>query len=176
VALIVGRYDYHGPVMTVTAEGGHVFAQLGAQPKFEIFAKTDREYFWKVVDARITFELDSSGKVVSATHDQNGHTFSASRIPDVAEFKLSDSQADALLGDYDIGGSGKMTISRDAGRLYTQITGQPKLELGARSGTEFFLRQWDAQLSFLTDKNGKVTGVISHQNGQDHAWPRLAAP
>ncbi len=176
VASIVGRYDYHGPILTVTADGGHIFAQLGVQPKFEIFAKTDTEYFWKVVDARVTFERDPSGKVVSATHEQNGHTFSAPRIQDVAEISLSEAQAAALVGDYDVGGSVKMTISRDAGRLYTQLTGQPKFELGARSDTEFFLRQWNAQLSFIKDQSGKVTGVISHQNGQEHNWPRLATP
>ncbi len=176
VAAIVGRYDYNGPIMTVTEEDGRVFAQLGFQPKFEIFAKSDTEYFWKVVDAHVTFVRDPAGKVVSATHDQNGHTFSAPRIQDVVEMKLSDSQADALVGDYDLGESNRMTISRDAGRLYTQIAGQPRFELGAQSDTEFFLRQWDAQLTFIKDKNSKVTGVVSHQNGKDHEWPKLVNP
>jgi hypothetical protein len=36
LSAIVGRYDYKGPVLTVTQEGDRVFAQLGAQPKFEI--------------------------------------------------------------------------------------------------------------------------------------------
>jgi hypothetical protein len=69
-----------------------------------------------------------------------------------------------------------MTISREEGRLYTQIVGQPRFELGAQSDTEVFLRQWDAQLTFIKDKSGKVTGVVSHQNGKDHTWPKMVNP
>lgn len=51
LAAVVGRYDYRGPVLAVTEEDGHVFAQLGLQRKFEIFPKSDHEFFWKVVNA-----------------------------------------------------------------------------------------------------------------------------
>jgi hypothetical protein len=37
------------------------------------------------------------------------------------------------------------------------LKGQPKLELGATSATELYLRQWDARLTFIKDPNGKVT-------------------
>jgi hypothetical protein len=69
-----------------------------------------------------------------------------------------------------------MTISRDSGRLYTQLKGQPKLELGATSATELYLRQWDARLTFIKDPNGKVTRVVSHQNGKDSEWPKMTRP
>jgi hypothetical protein len=65
-----------------------------------------------------------------------------------------------------------MTISLDSGILYTRLGGQPRLELGATSGTELYLRQWDARLTVEKDAAGNVTGVVSHQNGMDHRWPR----
>jgi hypothetical protein len=128
------------------------------------------------VDARVTFVKDADGKVVSSTHDQNGRTFSASRIKDVVDATLDDTQTDSMLGDYDAGPSLRMTISRDASRLFSQLTGQPKFELGALSDTEFYLKQWNAQLTVIKDGSGKVTGVISHQNGANHEWPKLATP
>jgi CubicO group peptidase (beta-lactamase class C family) len=176
LAAIVGRYDYKGPILTVSREGERVFAQLGAQPKFEIFPKSETEYFWKVVDAKVTFVKDANGRVVSATHSQNGHVFSAPRIPDAVEVNLDAAQQGELLGDYDVGSSVIMTISRDSDHLYTQLTGQPKLELGATSATELYLKQWDAQLTFVKDPSGKVTSVISHQNGKDHEWPKIGKP
>ena len=39
----------------VTVENGHLFAQLTGQPKFELFASGEKEFFYKVVDAQITF-------------------------------------------------------------------------------------------------------------------------
>jgi CubicO group peptidase (beta-lactamase class C family) len=172
ISAIVGRYDYTGPVMTITREGDRVFAQLGVQPKFEIYPLSPTEFFWKVVDAKVTFVKDSSGKVVSATHSQNGHVSTNPRLPDVAEYTLGPAETQALLGDYDVGPSVKMTISLDSGILYTRLGGQPRLELGATSGTELYLRQWDARLTVEKDAAGNVTGVVSHQNGMDHRWPR----
>jgi CubicO group peptidase (beta-lactamase class C family) len=78
---LVGKYDYgNGAVLTVTREGNQLFAQLTGQPKFEIFPQSDAEYFWKVVDAQVTFVKDAGGKVTKAIHHQNGHTIDAPRI------------------------------------------------------------------------------------------------
>jgi hypothetical protein len=146
------------------------------QKKSEIFPKSESEFFWKVVDAHVTFVKDAAGKVVSATHNQNGRIISAPRIPDVAEIELDDSQTDPILGDYDAGSAVRMTISRDAGRLYSQLTGQPRFELGASTASELYLKQWNAQLTVVRDTDGRVTGVISHQNGKDQIWPKLSKP
>jgi CubicO group peptidase (beta-lactamase class C family) len=78
---LVGKYDYgNGAVLTVTREGNRLFAQLTGQPKFEIFPKSETEYFWKVVDAQVTFVKDAIGKVTKAIHHQNGRTFDAPKI------------------------------------------------------------------------------------------------
>jgi serine-type D-Ala-D-Ala carboxypeptidase/endopeptidase len=45
-----------GMTLTVTREGAQMFAQLTGQPRFEIFAEKEREFFFKVVDAQLTFE------------------------------------------------------------------------------------------------------------------------
>lgn len=78
---LVGKYDYgNGTVLTVTCQSNHLFAELTGQPEFEIFPKSETEYFWKVVDAQVTFVKDGAGKVTKATHHQNGQTFDAPKI------------------------------------------------------------------------------------------------
>jgi hypothetical protein len=47
------------------------------------------------------------------------------------------------------------------------VPGQPKIELLAESGTEFFVTEVDAQPSFVKDERGEVTGLVLHQNGRD---------
>lgn len=78
----VGRYDYGGgkAVMTITRDGDRLFAQLTGQPKFEIFPKSETEFFWKVVNARVTFVKDENGQVTNAIHEQSGRKFDAPRI------------------------------------------------------------------------------------------------
>jgi hypothetical protein len=173
---IVGRYDYRSAVLVVTQEGDRVFAQLGGQPRFEIFPRSDTEFFWKVVDAQVTFVKDASGKVVSANHHQNGQTIHAPRLADVTEIKLEEARTESLLGDFDFKPVGKMTISRAGGRLYAQLTGQPKLELGATTDTEFFVRMVNAQLTFVRGADGKVTKIVLHQGGQNYEMPKIEQP
>ncbi len=79
---VVGKYDYgQGQmILTVTRDGDRLFAQMSGQPKFEIFPKSDTEFFWKVVDAQITFVKDDKGKVIKAIHHQGGHTLEAPKL------------------------------------------------------------------------------------------------
>jgi tetratricopeptide (TPR) repeat protein len=55
----VGRYELAPTFsITITREGNHLFAQATNQQKFEIFPKSETEFYYKVVDAQITFETD----------------------------------------------------------------------------------------------------------------------
>ena len=77
----VGEYDYgHGAILTVTKEGNRLFAQLTGRPKFEIFAKSETEFFWKIVNAQVTFVENEEGKVIKAIHRQGGNELEAPKI------------------------------------------------------------------------------------------------
>jgi len=55
----VGEYELTPAFkMAVTREGSRIFVQATNQPRFEIFAESESEFFLKVVDARITFLKD----------------------------------------------------------------------------------------------------------------------
>jgi len=77
----VGRYELApGFLLTVTRAGDRFFAQATSQPKIEIFAETERDYFLKGVDAQITFATDSHGRVTGLTLHDNGRALSVKRI------------------------------------------------------------------------------------------------
>ena len=70
---LAGKYHYvEYCVLTVTRKGNHLFAQLTGQPKYEIFPKSATEFFWKVVDAQVTFVKDATGTTGEAIHHQDG--------------------------------------------------------------------------------------------------------
>ena len=60
----VGRYQLAPDARRdVHARGqGHFFTQISGQPRFEIFATSPREFFLKVVEAQLTFEVDANGR------------------------------------------------------------------------------------------------------------------
>ena len=43
--------------------------------------------------------------------------------------------------------------------------GQPKVELFAVSETKFFLKDVDAEVEFVADASGRVTGLVLRQDG-----------
>ena len=77
----VGRYQLApAAIITMTREGGRLFTQLTGQPRFEIFAESDQQFFLKVVDAQLTFEIDSAGKAVAVVLHQNGRDLRGTRV------------------------------------------------------------------------------------------------
>ncbi len=69
----VGEYRFAPQFsIQVTREGGRLFAQATNQPRIELFAEQETEFFLKVVDAQVTFVKDSSGKTTAMILHQNG--------------------------------------------------------------------------------------------------------
>jgi D-alanyl-D-alanine-carboxypeptidase/D-alanyl-D-alanine-endopeptidase len=77
----VGRYQLAPNfILTITREGGSLFAQATGQPKAQIFPESEREYFLKVVDAQISFESGSDGRAAALVLHQNGMDHRAQRV------------------------------------------------------------------------------------------------
>lgn len=67
------------------------------------------------------------------------------------------------VGDYQITPSILIAITMEGGKLMLQIAGQPKMEIFAESETDFFLKNVDAQVSFVKDSTGAVTQLLFKQ-------------
>ncbi len=77
----VGRYQLRPElVITITRQQAKLFAQLTGQPSFEVFASGEREFFYKVVNAQLTFEVDAQGRAIAVVLHQNGQSPRAPRI------------------------------------------------------------------------------------------------
>jgi CubicO group peptidase (beta-lactamase class C family) len=67
-----------------------------------------------------------------------------------------------------------LTFSREGSTLYTQATGQSRLEIVPTSDSTFALTAVEASVTFHTTDDGTVEGVTLHQGGQDQHATRLA--
>ncbi len=69
----VGHYELQpGFVFQVTREGDQLFAQLTGQPRFEVFPESETKFFYKVVDAQLTFVKGADGSVSNLILHQFG--------------------------------------------------------------------------------------------------------
>ena len=77
----VGRFELAPNfVITITREGTRLFLQATNQPRFELFAESERKFFLKEVDAQVTFEVDEKGRAARLILHQAGANQPAKRI------------------------------------------------------------------------------------------------
>lgn len=81
--------------------------------------------------------------------------------------QLSEAVYGDYAGDYELAPNFIITITLENGKLMSQATGQPKVELYSSSPTEFFLKVVDAQITFEKNQDGQVKQLILHQNGRN---------
>ncbi|MEZ5052939.1 MAG: serine hydrolase [Chitinophagales bacterium] len=73
---LCGSYDLGGGfLLSVTAEGSQLFIQATGQAKFPVYPTSDTEFFWKIVDASVTFETNEDGSISGITLHQGGDYF-----------------------------------------------------------------------------------------------------
>jgi CubicO group peptidase (beta-lactamase class C family) len=70
-------------------------------------------------------------------------------------------------GEYQLVPGFSLTVTRDGDKLFVEATGQSRLQVYPESETEFFYRVVDAQISFVKDAEGRITGLVLHQGGRD---------
>ena len=80
---------------------------------------------------------------------------------------------DALAGKYQLAPGFILTVTREGDGLFTQATGQGKIQIYPESETEYFLKVTDAQITFVKDDQGKFSKLILHQMGRDMPAPRV---
>jgi hypothetical protein len=90
------------------------------------------------------------------------------------EITLDAKILDRYVGTYQMDRWVLKSVSRDGGRSYVELTGQPKFEVFPESERKFFLKVVDAQLTFDVDAQGAATRVTLHQNGNDIPAKRLS--
>lgn len=174
----VGYYELQpGVLFHITRNGPCLFVKLADQPAFPVYPKSETRFFYKVVDAQLTFSKDENGKVTSLTLYQNGIDQTAKRMPPDfkppkkkekrVEVKIDLNILKDYVGKYELAPGQIFDVKLVNGKLMVQLTGQPRSEVFAESRTEFFYKVVDAQITFVRDDQGKVTRLVLHQSGTD---------
>lgn len=77
-----GRYEITPTfILTVRPDGGRLFIQATAQQEFEVYAESDTEFFYRVVNAQISFARPEGGAAPSLVLHQNGRDMPGKRLP-----------------------------------------------------------------------------------------------
>jgi hypothetical protein len=90
----VGHYELIPTlILAVTREGTQLFVQATGQTRAAVYPKSDTEFYYKMVDAQITFEADAQGQTNALILHQNGRDQHAKRIDEATAKQLEDTVA-----------------------------------------------------------------------------------
>ena len=175
-------------IFTVTRDGNKLFARLTGQQSYELHPYSDRDFFYTIVAAQLSFVVGADGKASAVVLHQRGLDRTAERVdPALAQAldrKLGEQREphtaiaidprliDRYVGRY-INDRLEMTASREGNQLFVQVTGYGRYPIYPYSDHDFFATIMPAQISFVTDQTGKATQLIRHQRGRDAVLNRV---
>lgn len=78
---LIGRYQLNPEnLLDILLVDGRLYAQLSGQESLPIYPSAERAFFFKLVDAQITFASDENGRIVRLVLHQNGQDITAERL------------------------------------------------------------------------------------------------
>jgi len=184
---------YGGRLLQPTSQAAMLTKQSGDDDGYGLWIDTElhRQYYghlggisgfknamWRFVDDRVTVVVLrnlSDGAPPPPTnvgHDLAAILFGEKyEVPRAhAEVKVAAKTLDAYVGRYELEPNVFLTIARRKTGLTVQKTGQQVIDLFAESETQFFLKLIEAQIRFVKDDKGQVTGLI-FKRGEEQ-WAR----
>jgi beta-lactamase regulating signal transducer with metallopeptidase domain len=185
----VGAYQLNPRlVFTVTRDGNKLFARLTGQQTYELHPYSNRDFFYTIVAAQLSFVAGADGKASAVILHQNGLDRTAERVdPGLAQTldrKMGEQREphtavaidphvmDEYVGRY-LNDKLEITASREGNQLFVQVTGYNRYPVYPYTDHDFFATIMPAQISFVTDQTGKATQLIRHQRGKDAVLNRV---
>jgi CubicO group peptidase (beta-lactamase class C family) len=169
--------DEHGSQRLIIKEGTELFSQRSGNSKIKIKQFGQDKFFFDDYFTVLTFNRDASGNITGVDADDRGvitrYLRTDKPVPTHVEIKL---QSDVLLnycGEFELAPGFVIVVTLEGDRIFTQATGQGKVEIYPESQTKFFLKVVDAQLEFVKDDSGKFNKMILHQGGRDMEGKRV---
>jgi hypothetical protein len=149
--------------------------KLSGQEFYPVFPESIDKFFYKIVEAKISFLRDDQGKVDRLILHQGGldqlaKKTSKAYAPESVE--IDSTVLERYVGEYQFPHGGKVIVTRDGDQLKAQLSGQPAFDIYAKSETRFFYKVVIAEISFQIDDQEKVQSLTLHQGGLDQVAAR----
>lgn len=87
--------------------------------------------------------------------------------------KIDPKTFDGYVGSYQLALGVTLKVSREGDRFMTKLTGQRPVEIFPEGDHDFFVKIVNAQITFVTNSQGRATELILHQGGADQHAQRV---
>ena len=168
----VGQYRLSASyVLTIAADGDRLYVRAPNRGTRLLVPVSDTEFIEVQSGLRLTFGIRADTRRVDhLVFEQAGYGRRAERISAEAGFDpaarpalaLPASTLDRYVGRYEEQPGFAVSVTRDGGRLFAQMTEQDAAEIFAESETDFFYRDRDVSVSFRI-AGGRAEALVWRQ-------------
>ncbi len=162
-----------GTTRTVTFEDGRLFTQRQGGARLEAIPHSKTGFFYEQSLTHFEIVHDDSGRPshMLMYHDGADEPERADLTDEQAAAAPEEVEVDPAVyaryvGRYRLAPGFHLDVTTEDGRLFTQATGQVRVEVFPSSATEFFLKVVDARLVFEVGDDGRAVAVTLFQGGQ----------
>jgi Domain of unknown function (DUF3471) len=188
-----GKYKFANFLFTVTHEGDYLFVQVAGQQKLRAVPEGAHDFFFKEVNAQVSFVANGNDKASQLIMHQNGRDMIAPKV-DETEFKAAEAELakrlaeqarprtavtidpkllDGYTGRFQAAPGNVFVVTRDGNGLFVKFTDQPSIPVYPEDDHNFFYTVVPAQITFITGEGGHAGELVLHQRGQDIPAPRI---
>ena len=167
----VGAYQFKdGAIRHISVKDGHVFSLREGSNPFRIYPMSADEYIFE--DGNITYKFSKVAGKKQAEFIANGNSSIGTETDKTApeervEIQLPQDILKEYVGKYELQPGFIIEVTVEGNQIFTQATGQSKVEIYAEVKDKFFLKVVNAQLVFSRNENGQVNLVTLHQGGME---------
>jgi D-alanyl-D-alanine-carboxypeptidase/D-alanyl-D-alanine-endopeptidase len=162
-----GSYEI-GPAsrFTVVRREDALWVRLTGQTFLRVKPIAKDRFRYHEVDAELQFAREND-KVSSVVLHQNGREITGKRNDAAAAAVLfpTEEELEAYAGEYSLSPLAIFRVSVKGGNLFAQLTGQPAAPVFATKPDYFEYDIVKAALEFERGDDGKIKGLVLHQNG-----------
>ncbi len=164
--------EYDGDLYVIFRDGD-LYAMREGGSESRIIPFEQDKFFVKEGTSTFHFVRKAEGNVTAVVSKGTSMDIewkkTARELPHVEAIELEGSVIEEYMGSYQLNPDFILKVFREGAVIYTQATGQDKIEIIPVAMDEFQVRGIDAKLVFNRDDEGIVRGLTLHQNGEHKA-------
>lgn len=169
--------DEDGNERVISRDGAQLYSQRSGGARYKIMLFAADKFFFDDSFTTMAFNRNAAGTVTDGVTDDRGTRIIWTRtnkpVPKHIEVSLTPEILSRYVGNFELMPGFQITMTVEGDRIFTQGTGQPKVEIFPESETRFFLKVVDATLDFVVDESGKCDKFVLHQGGRDLEGKRI---
>ncbi|UCG26973.1 MAG: serine hydrolase, partial [Bacteroidales bacterium] len=167
--------EYNGNI-TITYAEGKLYSMRSGGSRYELLPYEKDKFYFDEGFTTFHFNRNSDGEIISFISKSTGQDVEFIRtdkpVPTIKKIKLEDELLKKYTGKYQLTPDFQIQIFREEEKMYTQATGQNKVEIVAYEKHKFSVVGVDAKITFNLNEEGEVVSLTIHQNG-DHTAEKI---